>query len=468
MKLYRNAVILVIIVALLGGAYYFVNKSKSADKGADAATTTDTIKLTDFTSDKIASVTVTNSEGTMVIVKDGTNWKLSSPTGLKADPSKLSGIVINTAGIVADKLVEEKATDLAQYGLDKPVTVAVKLNDGSEKTIEVGSQTPTKDAYYTMMKDTAKVYTLSSYTAEQFLLKKKDIKDKALLALKPEDIMALSMDRKGQNLFKSTKTDETNWSLTAPIEGSVNSTAMGTILTAVTTITASEFEDGDAPNLADYGLDNPPYVFDFETSSAKYKLLLGKEKVKGSQIYAKLDGSNEVFALDETPFNFLDKPFKEIIDLFAYIVNIDKVNKIELTMDGKTTTFGLDVYKGADGKQDADKDKFTVDGKDATGKNADDKQPFRNFYQALIGISLDDIDITGVPTGTPEVTVKYYLKSAPGTMQVDFISKDANYYYVLRNGKYANIVVRKDKKDFGVLGMKESYKTLVDFLAAKK
>ena len=466
MKLYRNAVILVIIVALLGAAYYFVNKSKSTDNST--ATTVENIKLTEFTSDKIASVTIINSEGTMIIVKDGTNWKLSSPTDLKADASKLSSIVLSTTSMVADKVVADNASDLAQFGLDKPVLVTIKLVDGTEKTLEIGSQTPTKDAYYVMLKDAAKVYTISSYTAEELLLNKKDIRDKALLALKTDDIIALSMDRKNQNVFKSVKTDATNWSMTAPIQGSVNAEALGTMLTAVATITASEFEDGVAPNLTDYGLDNPAYVFDFETSSAKYKLLFGKEKVKGSQIYAKLDGSNEVFALDETPFNFIDKPLKEIINVFAYIVNIDQVTRIDVTMDGKTTTLGLDVYKDAEGKMDSDKDKFTVDGKDASGKNDKDKQPFRDFYQALIGITLDDIDIAGVPSGTPEITLKYYLKTSPGTMQVDFVSKDANHYYVFRNGTYANIVVKKDKNEFGILGMRESFKTLMDFMAAQK
>lgn len=467
MKLYRNAVILVIIVALLGAAYYFVNKNKSVDNSTET-TTNDTIKLTDFTSDKIASVTVTNTEGTLVIVRDGTNWKLSSPAGIKADAGKLSGIATNTADLTADKSIEENATDLAQYGLDKPVLIAVKLSDGTEKTIEIGSQTPTKDAYYVMMKDTAKVCTISSYKAEQMVFKMKDIKDKALLALKTEDIIALSMDRKGQNVFKSIKADQANWSMTAPIQGNVNSNSLGTMLTAVATITASEFEDGNTPNLADYGLANPSYAFDFKTSSAEYKLLLGKEKVKGSQIYAKLDGSNDVFTLDETPFTFLDMPLKEIIDVFAYIVNIDQVTKVELTMDGKTTTMGIDVYKDAQGKSDSDKDKFTVDGKDASGKNAEGDQPFRKLFQALIGISLDEIDMTGVPTGTPEISIKYYLKSSPGTMQVDLVPKDANYYYVLRNGRYANIVVRKDKTDLGVQGMKDCYKTLMDFLAAQK
>lgn len=467
MKLYRNAIILVVVVALLGGAYYFINKSKTSDSGTDT-TTDDSIKLTDFTTDKIESVTVVNTEGTIIIVKDGAGWKLTAPADIKPDANKLSSIVTYTVGLTAQKLIEENPADLSIYGLDKPVLVTVKLNDGTEKTIELGSQTPTKDAYYAKMKDSPKVYTISTYTGEQFLTKKKDLRDKALLALKTEDIISLSMDRKGQNLFKSQKADETSWTMSAPIEGTANASALGEMLAAVTTVTASEFEDGDAPNPADYGLDNPAYAFDFATSSAKYRLLLGKEKVKGSEIYAKLDGSSVIFTISESPFSFLDKPLKEIIEVFAYIVNIDAVNKVELTMDGKTTTIGLDVYKDAEGKGDSDKDKFTVDGKDASGKDSEGDQPFRKFYQALIGISLDEIDMNGVPAGAPEVTIKYYLKTSQSTMQVDLVSKDDKYYYVLRNGKYANIMVRKDKDDFGVLGLRKSYKELMDFLATQK
>lgn len=468
MKLYRNAIILVVIVALMGAAYYFVNKNKNSTDATEPTTDADYIKLMDYNSDQVDSVTLTNDEGTVVIVKDsdGTTWKVSSPADFKGNPSTLSGIVINASSLSADRLIEENAADLAIYGLDKPVSITVKIKDGPEKTLEIGAATPTKNAYYAKMKDSPKVYTVSSYTAEQFKVGLKDIKDKAILALKEDDIINLSMDRKGQNVFKSKKAD-IGWTLQAPISGNVNADAVGPMLTALATLNASAYEELDSKDLAKYGLDSAPYSFEFSTSSASYKLLLGREKTKGSSIYARLDGSNDVFTLDETPFSFLDKPFKEIIEVFVYIVNIDQVNRIELTMNGKTTTFGLDVYKDADGKSDSDKDKFTMDGKDVSFKDADGKQPFRNFYQTLIGIGLDEIDTTDTPSGTPEISIRYYLKSDPGTMQVDFISKDADYYYVMRNGTFANILVKKDKGDFGIQGMKDAYKTLTDALAAQ-
>lgn len=468
MKLYRNAIILVVIVALMVGAYFIVSKNKSST-GGTGNSSSDVIKLTDYTTDKISQVTVESpDQGTIVIVKNGTDWKLSSPTDWTADPSKLSSIVINAGSMMADKLVTKNAGDLAQYGLDKPVTATIKLTDGTEKIVKVGGTTPTKDDYYVMMSGSSNVYTVSSYTAESILYKKNDIMDKTLYTLKSDDITTFGMIRKGQSIFTSKKTSSTNWTMQTPIQGDVDTASLQPMLDAVSGTTASAYIDTNATDLSQYGLKNPSYELDFGTSSASYKLLLGDEQTKGSQYYAMLAGTNKVFTIDETNYTFLDKPLKEILSIFAYIVNIDQVNKIDLTMDGQTTTMTLDVYKAKDGTQDADKDKFTVNGKDASGKNKDDKQPFREFYQALIGIGLDNIEPDAVPAGNPEISIKYYLKSDPGTMTVDFIPKDANNYYVVRNGVYAGITVRKDKQDFGIAGMKASFKTMMDFLNGQK
>ena len=234
-------------------------------------------------------------------------------------------------------------------------------------------------------------------------------------------------------------------------------------------VAVKEFIEDNATDLSKYGLDKPAYKFTFTTTSGSITMLsLGTEKTKGSDMYAKLDGSNDVFTIDTTAFTFLDKPFKEIIETFVYIVNIDKVNKIEIDMDGKKTILGIETYKGEDGKTDTDKDKFTVDGKDASGKDAKDDQPFRAFYQELIGIGLDDVAPDAVPSGNAEITITYSLKEAPGTMKVEFIPKDANYYYVVKNGKYTGIIVDKTKESFGIGAMKKSLKTLTDFLAIQK
>ena len=463
MKLYRNAIILVIIVALLGGAYFLINSIKPSEDGT-IDETNDTIKLTDYTTDQIESLTLQNPEGTFVIIPKEMNWVLSSPTDINADPSVLSGIVINAATVIADKLVEEDAQDLSIYGLDNPILVKLKAKDARETTLEIGNMTPTKGGYYIKVSSENKVYVVGSYTADRLVTDRNGMRLRTLYSITPDMINKLSMDRKGQNVFASSMNADSSWSLNEPITGSVNSSALAPMLDALSNATVSDFVEDKPSDLSKYGLDDPSYVFDFSTTTAgAFRLLLGNEKTKGSEIYARLEGKDEVYAVNSAAFTFLDKPLREIVEVFAYIVNIDQVTKIDLTIDGKRTSMTLDVYKDAEGKSDNDLDKFTVNGKDASGKDENDDQPFRKFYQDLIGISLDEIDVNGTPSGSPEVTIEYTLKS--GTMKVDYISKDANYYYVNRNGEYAGILVKKNKQDYGVMGMKDSYKKMMDFLA---
>jgi hypothetical protein len=464
MKLYRNAIILVVVIALLGGVYYFVNKNKgSSGNAANTSTSTD-IKLTDYISDNIESVTIKDKEGIMVIAKKGTDWIATTPANFNGDSSKLSNIVVSAASVSAQKIIADKVDNLSQYGLSDPSVVTIKAKNAAAIVLNIGSATPTKDNYYVMVEGNIKLYMVSSYTVEQLLAKRNDLRNKTLFTFKSTDLIDFGMDRKGQSVFTSRKAADNNWNMLTPIQGNVNSSAVSPMLDAIANTTVSEYVEDNPADLGKYGLANPSYAFEFSTSSGKFKLLLGDEKTKGSLIYAKLDGKNEVFTIDESAYTFLDKPLKEIVDVFAYLVNIDQVNKLELTMDGQTTTMGIEIFKDASGKSDTDKDKFTVNGKEAIGKDKNDKQPFRTFYESLIGISLDDVNSTAVPSGTPEITIKYYLKSAPGTMTVDFVPKDSNYYYVVRNGKYAGIVVRKDRGDMGVAGMRDAYKALMNFV----
>ena len=174
MKLYRNAAILVVVLALLFGAYWFLKDRIPKEETTEE---TKTIKLTDYTDDKLSQISVENKDGVFVIEKKDTNWVLVSPTNIKADSSKLSSISTNASSIMADKLIEENPKDLSIYGLDKPVTVTIKPKEGNEKVVLIGSLTPTKGGYYAMVKGEAKVYVIDSYTAEKLLFGKNDIRD---------------------------------------------------------------------------------------------------------------------------------------------------------------------------------------------------------------------------------------------------------------------------------------------------
>lgn len=468
MKLYRNAIILVVVVALLIGAYFLISSRKTTDDEIDNQTS-ETVKFSDLTSDDVESVTLENADGTFVIVKKGDNWILSTPTDITPDSSVLSSIVINSASMTVDKVIEEDAKDLSLYGLDKPkVVVTVKPKTGDSIVIDIGDKTPTNSGYYVKLHNENNVYILASYTGDKICADKNGLRSKSLYTITSDKINKFNFERNGQNVFAAElDSASSTWNMLQPIKGSVNSSAISPMLEAFTGVTVTEFVEDNTNNLSAYGLDKPAYTIEFTTTdSGSYKISLGKEKTKGSEMYALVSGYDEVFAIDSSAFTFLDKPIEEIAEVFAYIVNIQEVKAIELTMDGKTTNITVDCYVDADGKTDTDKDKFTVNGIDASGKNEDDKQPFRNFYQALIGVSLDKVDADANPTlSNPEITINYTLKS--GSMKVEYVSMDDKYYYVFRNGEYAGLLTKKAKVDFGVQGLRNEFDTMMDFIGAK-
>jgi len=452
MKLFRNAIILVVVLAILTGAYIFL-KNRNVDKNS-TDDSSDIIKIFDLELSKIKEMTVETPEGVFEFEKKDEEWTVVSPAGLKADKSSISSIASNIYSLTADKLVEENPADLSIYGLDKPVVVTVKTEDGESKALEIGDQTPTKSGYYVREKGGDKVYIIGSYTGGRLKITKNSIRDKQLFTVEQDDITELTMERNQEKVFTARKTGDADWLVTYPIDATAQYSAMVPMLEAITQASVDEFIEENVEDLGKYGLNNPRYTLEFESSGKKTKLLLGSEKEKGYKVYAMLDGGNEVFTITLSSFSFLDKPFKEIVESFAHIVSIWEVSKIEVEMDGQN------VVSEINATQEGEDDKFTVNGKDASMEDDSGNQPFRKYYQALIGITLYDIELGVEPAGEPDVTITYHQKVDPSLVKLEFVPKNDRFYYVIKNGKYTGMVVDKVKFD----DIRNAYKTLIEVM----
>lgn len=456
MKLYKNAVILAVILAILAGAYVLIGRLPKKD---DAASPNDTPskfeKIISGDKDNITYILIENKEGKFEFEKKDKDWEILQPKDINADKTVADRAASNLSALTADKVIEENATDLSQYGFDKPAVVTVKFKDGSSKVIEIGNLTSTRDGYYIKEKSSSKVYVIGTYSIDAINIKKDDLKSKALYTVNADEILGMSMSKQGTPFFSGKKNAEGIWELTAPIESRMDMANFTPFLEAVASVNVTNFVEEKPADLAKYGLKTPAFAFEIEASGAKHKLMLGSEKEKGTEIYAMLDNRNEVFTIDLSPFKFLDKPLKEIVESFIYITNIDDVSKIVVEMDGQTVTSDLQQDSGGD----KEKDKFTVNGRDANVKNEKEDSLFRKYYQGIVGITLSDIEAGAVPSGKPEVTITYTLKKAPGTVKVELIPKNNDYYYAVVNNKYTGKIVAKKKLD-DPEGIRESYKKL--------
>ena len=107
----------ILLVAVLGGlvAYiYFVDSKKPA-----SGTQTKDKAFATLDAGQIEEVQLKSESGeTSRVQKTGDTWKLSEPEAVEADSVALSTLTTTIAGLEVERVVDENASDVKQYGLD--------------------------------------------------------------------------------------------------------------------------------------------------------------------------------------------------------------------------------------------------------------------------------------------------------------------------------------------------------------
>lgn len=272
-----------------------------------------------------------------------------------------------------------------------------------------------------------------------------------------EDIYGINMKKGDELLFsiKKGKSDFSDWKVTEPIECVGYNDGISGINYFFTNIDEYQLIDSNPVSLEKYGLAKPLYTIEYKTKKGTTKIYLGNKTKNYNQIYAMLN-DKKVYMISLLDDDFFDNPLKKVVDPFAYIVGIWDVKRLEVKFDDIVATCNINSNKG-----EPEKDTFMVNGKNANKVDENDISLFRMFYSSVIGVVVSDVELGAVPKGTPEIVFKYTLKAAPYEMVIEFIPKDENYYYVMKNGKYSSLVVAKSAFS-GPDGLRESYKKLID------
>src|ERR1035437_2400436 len=113
----KGLLIAVVLLAVLGGVTWWSNKTQ-ADKAktpaADAPAKLLTIPDDQFQEIKIKKVT----DEVLGLKRENGKGRMTAPKPMAADQDAAGSMMSTLANLNADKVVEEKAADLKQYGLD--------------------------------------------------------------------------------------------------------------------------------------------------------------------------------------------------------------------------------------------------------------------------------------------------------------------------------------------------------------
>jgi hypothetical protein len=201
-----------VLVVLAGGIWWSNKKEASASKSTDTST-----KILTIPDDQIAAIRVRKLTGEVQGLKrDGGRWALDEPKKMSADQDTAGAMASALSSLSADKVIDDKTTDLKPYGLTVPtLDVTVTRKDGKSDELLIGDDTPTGSGAYAKLARDPRVFTVSSFTKTSLDKTSDDLRDKRLMTFDSDKVTRVELQAKGQSV-EFGKNGQNEWQIVKP------------------------------------------------------------------------------------------------------------------------------------------------------------------------------------------------------------------------------------------------------------
>jgi len=225
------------------------------------------------------SLKLKSPKATFEARKEDGKWMLKQPVQALADETKITQLLNRVRNGRIKRFVEEEATDVKQYGLDKPLyEMEVRYGgDNAIKTLRVGKAD--NDVYHAQESSRPPVFAIDSSLVRDFNVKLVDLRERRLTDFQSFEADEFTLEYSGESITCKKDTSGT-WRFAAPDTNKVKSWKASDLLGTVSSLRAESFVEQAA------NLDKPrAKIFVKSKSSDVASLIIGKEQ--GELVYAK-------------------------------------------------------------------------------------------------------------------------------------------------------------------------------------
>jgi hypothetical protein len=228
---FRGLIVAVVVLATLGGVLYWSQHRKPVDESAAASTSTAPVILKVNPAD-VTELVIKQKEPVRLIKTNGT-WQIAEPKAYPADQVAVAGVLSTLSGLNADRIVDEKATDRKQYGLEPAfVELDISGKNGATQRLLLGEDTVAGGNVYAALVSDPRVYTIASYNKSSLAKTLNDLRDKSLLTLSADKVSRVELIKKGEDLeFDRTKD---GWQILKPTSSPADSSAVNALVSTLT------------------------------------------------------------------------------------------------------------------------------------------------------------------------------------------------------------------------------------------
>ena len=247
----RSTVVLLVVLAGLGGYIYFVDANRDP-----AALDARPRAFVELSADDIEEMQIRSDDGeTSRVQRVGENWQLIEPSAADADTGVVGTVTSNLASLEVQRVVDEQPADLSQYGLEPArIDVAFRLEGQQDfEHLLVGEQTPTGGDLFARRPNETRVFLISSFLDSIFNKTAFDLRDKAVL--KFERDTAEGVELVGDSTRLQFAKSGATWRIVEPIAARADYAAVEGLITALSSTQMQRVVAPDTSDLRGYGLD---------------------------------------------------------------------------------------------------------------------------------------------------------------------------------------------------------------------
>ena len=398
MKL-RGLYVAALILAVLCGVLYWSNRQSTKTNASAKMSPDAPPKILSLDRTDITGLTIHRKEqAPLELSRNSGGWQITAPKALAADEESVSGILYALSSLNADRQLEDKASNLASYGLTDPaLEVAVTLKDKKTEKLLIGDQTPSGNAYYAALAGDPRLFTVASYNKSSLDKTVDDLRDKRLL---PVDFDKASQIELSDHTAKNKESitfarSKTGWQILRPGPYRADS---GQVEELIRSLKDAKLETGaDTGNEKAFHSASPFATAKVTGTFGTQELQVRKAK---DDYYAESSAVSGVYKVPAIVGTSLDKSLEDFRDKKIFDFGYEDPEKIEIHDGGKSyflTRSGSDWW-------------------DANGKKLD-----VSAVDALLG-KIRDLSATKFPTSGYTTTVLGLTVTSNGGKRVERVS----------------------------------------------
>jgi hypothetical protein len=350
MKL-RGLVISTVVLAGLVAALYWSNRHPKSTETMEASANASP-RILSLKEGDISKIDLKKKGADeIVLAKSNGKWQITAPKPLGADQTTVSSMLSTLSSLNSERLVEDKASNLSQYGLTEPaLETDVTVKDKTQKLL-LGDNTPTRNAVYAKLEGDPRVFTVATYEKNNIDKSVNDLRDKRLITANQDKISKVELLAKKQDIEFGRNKDE--WQIVKPKPLRADGTQVDDLVRNLTDA-KMELNPADDPKkiAASFASATPVATAKVTDESGTQELQVRKNK---DDYYAKSSIVDGIYKVSSSLGQVMDKGLDDFRNKKLFDFGFGDPNKIEIH-DGTKSYFltrgGEDWWNGTGQKLD--------------------------------------------------------------------------------------------------------------------